>query len=95
MTWLAVSELAAVVAAVVQTVAVVVQLYWHLRSYHAGTALGPEAAGAAPAPASAPGPVCVRITILPPAQVEISVTFPEGNGAGLGPRQAVKENGPW
>ncbi|WP_225804596.1 hypothetical protein [Streptomyces sp. NK15101] len=92
---LAVSELAAVAAAVVQTAAAVVQVWWDRRSYRAGTALEPGAVAAGPFPAASPGPVGVRIAVLPPAQVEISVFLPAGGGLGLGPHGPVKENGPW
>ncbi|AJF70324.1 hypothetical protein SVTN_39580 (plasmid) [Streptomyces vietnamensis] len=92
---LAVSELAAVAAAVVQTAAAVVQVWWDRRSYRAGTALEPGAVDAEPFPATSRGPVGVRIAVLPPGQVEISVFLPAGGGPGLGPHGPVKENGPW
>ncbi|MGA4960414.1 hypothetical protein [Streptomyces lavendulocolor] len=92
---LAMSELAAVAAAVVQTAAAVVQVWWDRRSHWAGTALEPGAVDAEPFPATNPGPVGVRIAVLPPAQVEISVFLPAGGGTASGLQGPVKENGPW
>ncbi|MFC8983528.1 hypothetical protein ACFU3J_15955 [Streptomyces sp. NPDC057411] len=87
---MAVSELAAVVAAVVQTAAVVVQVWWDRRSYRAGTELEPGAVDAEPLPAPTPEPVGVQIAVLPSARVEISVYLPA-----RGPQGPVKGNGPW
>ncbi|MEV8628607.1 hypothetical protein [Streptomyces sp. NPDC051079] len=95
---LAVSELAAVAAAVVQTAAVVVQVWWERRSHRTGTALELGAVDAEPSPATGPGPFGVRIAVHPSVQtVEIAVFLTSGPAAAgpAGPQGPVKENGPW